>query len=304
VAASAAIRTFRALGADLPDVLKFRTQASGLDQKIPDLVGESDGIQHLIVEAKFWAGLTDAQPVTYLNRVREQGRGSVVFVVPALRAEGIWHELRRRCLDRNIAFTEDLATASGSRFARLPDSASGLGLIAWRDLLSSILAEIELVGERNTASDLRQLQGLCNREDADAFLPLSSDELTNCGFAKRIIQFSDLVDDLTTRLVEKKMADTRGLRATATKGRYGRYMRIHNVESMLYFGAAMWGNRSPTPIWLRVIGSNWNYDPRIGAHLPGRALQSHIAMFETQAGIEIPIRLSIGEERDEVTTRL
>jgi hypothetical protein len=48
----------RALGTSLPDTLLFRTQAVGSDAAIPDLVGEdTENVQHLIVEAKFWAGL-------------------------------------------------------------------------------------------------------------------------------------------------------------------------------------------------------------------------------------------------------
>ena len=55
-------------GVVIPESLSFRTQAAGEDHAIPDLVGENEqGQQVLIMEAKFWAGLTDAQPVDYLR---------------------------------------------------------------------------------------------------------------------------------------------------------------------------------------------------------------------------------------------
>ncbi len=44
---------------ELPDTLRFQTQAVGDDNAIPDLVGmDSESRQVLLVEAKFWAGLT------------------------------------------------------------------------------------------------------------------------------------------------------------------------------------------------------------------------------------------------------
>lgn len=45
--------------------LVFQAQAAGKDGAIPDLVGtDQEGRKVLIGEAKFWAGLTDNQPVT------------------------------------------------------------------------------------------------------------------------------------------------------------------------------------------------------------------------------------------------
>ncbi len=60
-----------AFHADLPGSLKYWPQNwSADDQSIPDLVGVAvGGAQPLVVEAKFWAGLTENQPVTHFCRV-------------------------------------------------------------------------------------------------------------------------------------------------------------------------------------------------------------------------------------------
>lgn len=58
--ASTALRQHLELtGITLPDDLIFKTQAWMPDQAIPDVVGmDEQGAERLIIEAKFWAGLT------------------------------------------------------------------------------------------------------------------------------------------------------------------------------------------------------------------------------------------------------
>ena len=75
--ARAALIQFCAIGASLPPDLAFQTQVAGDDQTIPDLVGtDADNVARLVIEAKFWAGLTERQPVQYLQRVRQGGMRS------------------------------------------------------------------------------------------------------------------------------------------------------------------------------------------------------------------------------------
>ena len=68
---------------------------------VPDLaVFGHDGQERILLEAKFWAGLTENQPGTYLARLPDDGATSVLlFVAPEARLESIWTELRRRTED-------------------------------------------------------------------------------------------------------------------------------------------------------------------------------------------------------------
>jgi len=73
----------------------YRTQAVNEDGSRPDLVAETpDGRQVLAIEAKFWAGLTDARPNSYLDRL-PAGR-LLLFVGPERRKQLLWDEVLRR----------------------------------------------------------------------------------------------------------------------------------------------------------------------------------------------------------------
>ena len=95
-------------GDRLPETLHFKTQAADEKGTIPEHVGQ-DGqeIEHAIIEAKFWAGLTPRRPLAYLGRLPTAG-GVLIFLAPARRTDTLWNELIQRCrsggtLDRTAA---------------------------------------------------------------------------------------------------------------------------------------------------------------------------------------------------------
>ena len=82
----------------LPNDLMFQSQISDAETGIPDLVGVNpDGKQIILLEAKFWAGLTDNQPVAYLKRLPKQIDSALVVIAPAKRIPMLWSELVSRC---------------------------------------------------------------------------------------------------------------------------------------------------------------------------------------------------------------
>jgi hypothetical protein len=82
------IELLRSRGVSLPRILTFETQQVGTDSAIPDMNGSDDsGILRVIVENKFWAGLTDNQPVAYLKRLpssQSAALGGVIKLVICL----------------------------------------------------------------------------------------------------------------------------------------------------------------------------------------------------------------------------
>src|SRR4051812_11464475 len=77
-------------GGNLPDQLVYVTQSVGEHEERPDLVGQTrDGVELLLLEAKFWASLTENQPVTYLKRLPPGG--ILLFVVPEARIPSTWN---------------------------------------------------------------------------------------------------------------------------------------------------------------------------------------------------------------------
>ncbi|MYA41649.1 MAG: hypothetical protein F4Z31_07855 [Gemmatimonadetes bacterium] len=76
----------------------MRTQATGEDGGRPDLVGfDEHGAERLLIEAEFWAGLTENQTLSYLRRLASDGGapGALLFVEPAARLQPLWNELFR-----------------------------------------------------------------------------------------------------------------------------------------------------------------------------------------------------------------
>ena len=53
----------------------------------PDMkIYDTDGNPRVLVENKFWAGLTDAQPVGYLSMLPQDMNSGLLFIVPGRRA--------------------------------------------------------------------------------------------------------------------------------------------------------------------------------------------------------------------------
>ena len=70
-ARKAFLRTLRDYRPSIPEDLRFIGQDREESGGIPDVVGfDTKGTRFLIIEAKFWAGLTERQPVKYLCRGR------------------------------------------------------------------------------------------------------------------------------------------------------------------------------------------------------------------------------------------
>lgn len=103
-AASRAFTNFiRQIVSDCPDGLRFETQQVGLEQSIPDMkCFDDEGNKRVIVENKFWAGLTDNQPVTYISELPAGIGALVLLVVPESRLQIVWEEVISRCRIKEI----------------------------------------------------------------------------------------------------------------------------------------------------------------------------------------------------------
>ena len=111
-ASHALLRLLGDAGIALPANMRFRAQATGDDDARPDLEGRDDETGAMVVlEAKFWAGLTGNQPTTYIRRLPSSVPSVLAFIVPARRFASIWPELVARCqeADCGVGMREELA---------------------------------------------------------------------------------------------------------------------------------------------------------------------------------------------------
>ena len=166
----------------------------GHEESFPDLtIYDRHGCVRVFVENKFWAGLTDAQPVSYLEHLPDDPPSALLFVVPQQRVASIWSELKRRCAQAGLEW-ENASVNSIIKCSRV--GCKNLLITSWTHVLEGLL-DTARAGEHDTIRhDILQLQGLTNRMDSEAFLPICSDELTSEEIARRLINYSDLIEDI------------------------------------------------------------------------------------------------------------
>jgi len=286
----------RHLGVTVPELVSFRSQEGSSEGSIPDLVGrDSNGNEVLIIEAKFWAGLTDSQPVAYLNRLPEPREAILVFVAPAQRLTILWGELISRCRDAHLVLGPEAQISAEVKCRRIGGHHS-LSLVSWRALLSHLLNTLNAEGDSITISNVLQLQGLCDRMDDDAFLPIRSEELTSAT-ASRYIQFCRLVDDVASRLISEGIVSVSGLKTSAGAGSYYRPMKIHCFGCYLHVNSEQWARRAYTPIWFSVQDQDWKLTQSVRDALLPLELEDPTRVQEGNNELLIPLRIPLGVER-------
>jgi hypothetical protein len=273
------------------DLLRFETQAINEDRSRPDLVGLSRGGERsLAIEVKFWAGLTAAQPTGYLSALPTPG--VLLFVAPAARLPTLWDELLRRVQSAGLPVAEQRVVESDGLACSIDDRV--MAATSWRMLLGSLQNEAEAAADAAVAADIRQLFTLCEHMDTDAFLQLTSEEMTS-DLGRRVLQFCALVNDLTAQLVQQGLADLTGLRATGGNGYFGRNLRLRGHGAYLHFSAEKWMKWGVSPIWITISGPEW----KPLASIPELLRSLGYALHE-DGGCHLAIPLLIGVERDAV----
>jgi hypothetical protein len=294
-ARSALMEFSREMGAECEAPDYFTTQSSNDDGSRPDIVGKDrESAPSYFLEAKFWAGLTANQPVSYLDALPSD-KGFLLFVVPSRRVETVWPELVRRIDRANMLMTDESTRGLSGRSARI--GGKTLALTSWSDVLQALRRAADDAGEKEVVADILQLSALCARMDAEAFIPLRGEELTS-DLGRRVLQFCDLADEVTTVLEKSKKANLKGLRATGGKGWYGRYMRFGGRVVFLQYNSKEWMKRGRSPLWLDV----WGPTGKACTVEADLLRKSDIVVYENtrRGSCSIPMYLQEGVERNEV----
>jgi hypothetical protein len=253
-------------GFELPDALHWRTQAGAVeDSSIPDLVGDDrQGRHRVIIESKFWAGLTDNQPAGYLARQANQFADDeatqriLVFLAPARRLDLLAAEVRELVPIPTSQPGIHGAPMRASQGTVVVSSSplQGVIVLSWSVLLAALEVRFKSTQDEDSGRDLEQLRGLCDRADNQAILPIGPQEV-GADRGRRHYEYCDIVDRIVDRLVAEKIVDTKRLKATGAKGWYGRYVRSSSGHVLrLYVSAWRWGHLYPSPWWLRFWGAS------------------------------------------------
>ena len=147
-------------GQPLP-VTKVESWAATEHGAIPDLacLDEHDNVVAFI-ESKFWATLTDHQPVTYWRALSADNPSVLLFLAPHSRIESgsLWDELVDRLRKADIEVVDEsrsdgLVTAAAKDGRRLM-------LSSWDVLLGHIAEAARRDGDSQVCFEIAQLQGL------------------------------------------------------------------------------------------------------------------------------------------------
>lgn len=261
----------------------------------PDLtIHDGDGHVRVFVENKFWAGLTDAQPVSYLRDLPNDPPSALVFVVPEQRVSTVWNELKMRCSQAELKWA-DASIKRTLLWTRV--GCKTMMITSWKYVLEGLLDVTRSGGHDTISQDILQLQGLTSRMDAEAFLPLRSDEVTNQGAAHRLINYSELIEDITQKLKASGVADTSGLSTSHSYYTAGRHLRLYGKFGLwLGIDLKVWRNAGITPMW-GAVGNDEFFD--VAGHFETvRELFDDVQIHEDY--VYIPIHLKTGVERDRV----
>jgi hypothetical protein len=248
-ARSGFMKLLRSIEADLP-ALRFKTQQSE-DNSRPDMWGLDGSTARVLVENKFWAGLTENQPVSYLKLLAKVSEPTVLLlVVPAAREQTIWRELCARMSAADIALTPR-AEPAGVVFSATTELGPVLALTSWLRLLAAM--ELESAQDQNATADLSQLRALCEAADRDAFVPVAPEELTDQRLPAFVLQMNTVVQESVDVAVTRCVLDIAGLRPQASWDRVGRYIKFASggdCGAWIGIHFDLWKQHGHTPLWL------------------------------------------------------
>ena len=265
-----------------------------------DFVGYDDyGRKRVVGEAKFDANLLPGQAGDYLHQVARPGPGVLMFVVPDYRIDYLWGEVQRDVEEFGRGAKLGETKVEGrihSAKADYKDADWRLVMVSWRDLLDRIAGESE--DEDGVLQDLRQLKGITERMDTEAFKPLTETDLDQ-ETPRRLLALQHLVNNVVDLGSAKDRLDLAGFRATPTTDGYVRYFKFASSKVKGWFGLSYprWSKSGASPLWfgLQPAGEHRTLTPEEYA-----GLEHALRGYEGCVDGAVPIALELGADYQEV----
>ena len=296
-------KLLRGIVPDLPQLYFETQQAEGSIR--PDMRGLANAEPRVFIENKFWAGLTDNQPVSYLNQLATYSQPSVLLVVaPTAREQTLWRELTRRLLDANISASEGDCAAGVTR-TMSTHLGPILAITSWTNVLS--ILEHEAFDEPGARGDLVQLRALCNVADNEAFVPVSNVELSDQRTPAFILQLSSIVQASIEDAVTANVLNVNGLRPQASWDRIGRYVSISEDQLAsgwfgIHFG--LWKSHGTTPLWLLFPVGKFGRAQEVRRLIEPWAAKNGILTATYEHNFAIALDIPVGDEKAGVVQSL
>lgn len=226
--------------------LNYSTQNTGENLERPDISGfDKDGNEVIIFEAKFWASLTENQPIEYLKRLKENG--VLIFICPELRNTNLFKKLQLKLNTAQLEFTTNVT----SNYLKLKNENQHLLVITWNQIIEYI--KHGLIKENNEIllADLLQIKGFCDVIDSESFLPLADQDLSP-KLGQRITSYYNLIDKTADELIANYGFNKDGLKATPQRHGYTRYIKKNNLAYFIELNFEYWAKHQDTPFWFGI----------------------------------------------------
>ena len=244
-----------ASGVDTGRINNVSTEVSGESLERPDLsCMDEDGRERILIELKFWAGMTDNQPGTYLTRLPDDRPSALLVIAPSSRLETLWPQVRDP-LDEFPVHGE--GASNETRWVSLRDERR-LILTSWSSVLEGLTSAVQ---DEQSSEDIRQLRGLVDQQDSEAFLPLGAEQLSP-ETPRLILNLSRLVDDASARIFDTTWAE-RGRMQKRWEGGPFQYLTVSDLSTWFGVNYYHWKQYEITPLWLGFQPSAWEHEDQI-----------------------------------------
>lgn len=287
----------------LPD-LDFRTQiAEG--HILPDMWGYRGSDTFVYVENKFWAGLTEQQPVSYLHELANYPNPTLlIMVVPGAREQMMISQLSQRIQRAEISIEKLETKPKGVVWCVKTSIGPYLALTSWARLLG--ILELAAVDDFAAQRDLALLRSLCDSADIDRFMPLNSEELTNQNTPALLTQIGRIIRECADKGVHEGFFSRKGLTEASTFNGFGRYIQLPDGNGAgAWYGIdfTLWKAHG-TPLWLKFANTQWGRAAEVESLLR-EWRQGDYQLAKNQNGeFAISINLATGIERDELIEQI
>lgn len=290
------MKLLRGIVREIPP-LRFRTQQTEGDSR-PDMQGSDDENKpHVLIENKFWAGLTAKQPISYLRTLADYAHPTLLLIIaPEAREQTLWREIKKKLSEAEISLTErnvpDGITRSVDTGIR-----PILALTSWEKLLNFL--ERELADDQAARSDLLQLRALCVAVDSDAFAPISEVEISGQRTPAFILQLNSVVQESVELAVTEDALNLGRLMPQADAKRIGRYAFIGDGQLVgiwlgIHFG--LWKMHGSTPLWV-VFSLDFGRSFEVRNLLEPWAKRRGVLTASDGDDFVVALNLPLGEEK-------
>jgi hypothetical protein len=292
------MRLLRGILPGLPD-LEFQTQV-GEGAIRPDMWGYYGTDTFVYVENKFWAGLTENQPVAYLDELTNNTQPTLLLmIVPVAREQAMISQLTHRMLQDEVLLNQERVPKSVVWCVKTSIGPT-LALTSW----SRLLNKLETGAEDDPAAqrDLALLRSLCDAADIDRFVPLNSEELTNHNTPTLLIQLGRIVRESVGKGIREGLLSRKGLTEASTFDGFGRYVRTPNENGAgAWFGVdyVLWKTHG-TPLWFKFANTKFGRAAEVEPLLKAWDQGDHQLTKNRNGEFAISINLATGVEKDEL----